>query len=138
MPDRPRGDGSTEYVTYLEQNGAGDEFRQNGEVLARFFDRDGRLKPDMKAKLQRDITTVLLPSKERALALDKAYLLLVRSQKFQQGRDLVLEGARNVHRQLSPGQRTGVEQKLSPPQAKRETPATPRRRTPPRVPETLT
>ena len=120
-------DGRTEYVTYLERNGAADEFRQNDEVARRFFRPDGSLKPDMRARLARDVSSVLLPSRERALALDKAYRELVEQQSYRFGREIVLDGARNVHRELSPGQRTGIEKKVSPPHVEREAPATPRR-----------
>jgi hypothetical protein len=107
VADRPVA-GGTEYVTYLERNGAGDEFRQNAEVQARFFDASGKLKPDMKEHLARDVTLLLTPSRERALALNKAYRLLAERQTFTQGREIVLDGARNVHRSLTELQKTGV------------------------------
>ena len=112
--DRSLASGSTEYVTYLERNGAGDEFRQNAEVLQRFFTSTGKLKPEMKARLQRDVSEVLLPSRERALALNKAYRLLVREQSFRLGRDIVLDGARNVHESVSEGQKTGIAEPVEP------------------------
>jgi hypothetical protein len=116
VPDRAvHGGSSTEYVTYLEQNGAGDEFRQNGEVQKRFFDAKGELLPEMKARVQRDVSVLLLPSKERALALDKAYRLLVKDQSFRLGREIVLDGAREVHQRLDEGQTTGIERPVEPP-----------------------
>lgn len=114
VPDRKLESGGTEYVSYLEHNGAGDEFRQNAEVIERFF-QDGKLRADMKARLERDVSAVLLPSPERALALDKAYRALVERQNFRLGRDIVLDGARNVHRLVDEGQRTGIEEPLAPP-----------------------
>jgi hypothetical protein len=113
VADRPV-PGGTEYVTYLEQNGAGDEFRQNAEVQARFFDADGKLKPGMKALLQRDVSQLLTPSRERALALDKAYRLLVERQTFTEGREIVLDGARNLHRTVTEGQKTGIREAVAP------------------------
>jgi hypothetical protein len=113
VADRPVA-GGTEYANYLEQNGAGDEFRQNAEVQARFFDASGKLKPEMKARLQRDVTSLLAPSRERALALNKAYRLLVERQTFDQGRDIVLDGARNVHRSVTEGQKTGITEPVAP------------------------
>jgi hypothetical protein len=112
--DRPVAGGS-EYVSYLEHNGAGDEFRQNSELIARFFDERGRLKAHMRARLQRDVSEVLMPSRERALALDKAYWLLVAQQNFRQGREIVLDGARNLHSSLSAEQPTGITTPLEPP-----------------------
>ena len=114
VPDRKLESGGTEYVSYLEHNGAGDEFRQNSEVIERFFE-GGQLRADMKARLARDISLVLLPSPERALALDKAYRALVERQNFRLGRDIVLDGAKNVHRLVDDGQRTGIEEPLPPP-----------------------
>jgi hypothetical protein len=106
--------GGTEYVTYLEQNRAGDEFRQNREVLRRFFDEGGNLRPDMRARLQRDVTELLMPSRERALALNKAYRLLVQRQSFREGREIVLDGAQNLHRSVEEGRKTGVELPIEP------------------------
>lgn len=117
VADRPiHGGSSTEYVTYLEVNGAGDEFRQNEEVRARFFDEQGKLIPSMKKKLREDVSVVLLPSPERALALDKAYRLLVLEQSFRLGREVVLSGARKVvHRSVEAEQKTGVVTAVEPP-----------------------
>jgi len=114
VPDRKLEAGSTEYVSYLEHNGAGDEFRQNSEVIERFFE-GGQMRADMKARLTRDVSLLLLPSPERALALDKAYRALVQRQNFRLGRDIVLDGAKNVHRLVDDGQRTGIEEPLPPP-----------------------
>lgn len=113
VADRKLPTGATEYVSYLENNGAGDEFRQNSEVIERFF-QDGKLRPDMQERLERDVTLVLLPSAERALALDKAYRALVGRQSFRLGRDIVIAGARNVHRLVEEGQRTGIAAPLPP------------------------
>ncbi len=115
VPDQPiHGGTSTEYVKYLEQNGAADEFRQNGEAFAKFFDSQGRLKPDMLRRLRRDISELIVPSRERALALNKAYRALVRTQRFSAGRDVVLGGAVEVHKSLPPGERTGVARPIAP------------------------
>jgi hypothetical protein len=114
VPDLPIHDGtSTEYVTYLEENGAADEFRQNDEAFAKFFDARGRLRPEMRQRLQRDISELLLPSGERAVALNRAYRALARTQRFTDGRDVVLGGARNVHRQVPIGEKTGVERPVT-------------------------
>jgi hypothetical protein len=92
-----------EILRYFERVGAGDEFRANAEILQRYFP-NGHLDA---AKVRRaapggpaDIREVLLPSRQRALALDKAYLQIVREQSFIHGRDAVLEPAQNVHDHL--------------------------------------
>jgi hypothetical protein len=109
VPDPPTHAGtSSEYVTYLEENGAADDFRQNDEAHARFFDARGQLRPEARARLQRDISELLLPSAARAEALNRAYRALVRAQGFAAGRDVVLGGVRNAYRQVPADQKTGV------------------------------
>ncbi|MEY2929632.1 MAG: hypothetical protein RL033_381 [Pseudomonadota bacterium] len=109
VPDPPAHAGtSSEYVTYLQENGAADDFRQNDEARSKFFDAQGHLRPELRARLQRDISELLLPSASRALALDGAYRALVRSQSFAAGRDVVLGGAKNAHRRVPAGEKTGV------------------------------
>lgn len=109
--DEPkRSDGRYEYTTYLQENGAGDELRENDEVLARFF-RDDRglvLRPDAVAALHDDIATLLMPSPERAMRLNKAYRVIVAEQSFVWGRDATITPALNVHKQVEAGQPTGV------------------------------
>jgi hypothetical protein len=108
-----RADGSYEYTRYLAENGAGDELRENGEVLARFFDDRGVLRQDVVARLHADISTLLLPSPERALDLDRAYRAIVDEQSFVKGRDPVLAPAANVHAHPPIGQPTGIEVAVS-------------------------
>jgi hypothetical protein len=103
-----RSDGNYVYTTYLRENGAGDEFRGNEEVLARFFDDQGRLKPEAASELHGDISRLLLPSPERALALNKAYREVVREQSYVRGRDAVITPATNVHQSVNEGQGTGI------------------------------
>lgn len=99
LRDAPQA-GSTEpeILRYFRRVGAGDEFRANQEILARFFP-GGKLDA-AKVRRARDLRELILPSRERALALDKAYMLIVREQSFVHGRDAVLAPAQNVHRQL--------------------------------------
>jgi hypothetical protein len=48
-----------------------------------------------------DLATILLPPRDTALALDKAYLLIVREQSFARGRDATIAPA-DAHRTLAP------------------------------------
>ncbi|MEW6765960.1 MAG: hypothetical protein AB1344_09265 [Pseudomonadota bacterium] len=106
--DEPiRSDDQPEYAYYLQQNGAGDEFRENDEVRAKFFDTDGALKADAVAQLRDDVT-YLFPSRERALALNKAYKVIVEEQSYIYGRDATVKPAANVHQSVEDGQPTGV------------------------------
>lgn len=109
-PEPLRSDGRHEYSLYLTLNGAGDEFRGNEEVAARFFGSDGQ--PDAQAlqRLHADVATLLLPSRERALRLNKAYRLIVREQGFVRGRDPSVAPVSTVHRELRNGLPTGVTQ----------------------------
>jgi len=100
-----------EFATYLERVGGGDEFRENTEMLARFFP-GGKLDHAAVARVaqggDQDIAWLLLPSRERALDLDRAYVALVRQQRFDRGRDAVLKPATHVHRTIE-NESTGLE-----------------------------
>lgn len=110
-----RSDGQPEYAHYLAQNGAGDEFRENAEVMARFFDGSGKPRADMLARLRNDVSVLLFPSRERALTLNKAYKLIVEEQSFAQGRDATVAPAQNVHRSIALGTPTGVREPVTGP-----------------------
>jgi hypothetical protein len=104
-----RRDGHPEYAYYLERNGAGDEFRGNDEVQAKFFNPDGSLKADALATLSGDVSYLLFPSVERALTLDKAYKVIVDEQSFKHGRDGHVAPVANAHQQVQSRQPTGID-----------------------------
>jgi hypothetical protein len=108
IPEPVRSDGKYEYTHYLQQNEAGDEFRANPEVLERFFDTSGQLKPDRIEALHQNIGTLLDPSRQRALMLDKVYKLIVEQQSYIYGRDATVTALEEVHREVRQGQPTGV------------------------------
>ena len=111
----PKGqDGRYEYTFYLEQNGAGDDLRDNAEVIERFFDGND-LRPAALARLHDDIAELLVPSPERALVLNKAYLTIVRAQSFVEGRDATVSPAVRVHRRVAPNEPTGVTEPVAAP-----------------------
>jgi hypothetical protein len=58
------------------------DFLTNTEVERKFFGPDGKLRRDMARILATDISVLAVPSPERALALDRAYLGLVKTQSF--------------------------------------------------------
>ncbi len=108
MADVPQqGHSQGEIATYLARVKGADPFRANEEMLARFFDSEGRLREqELQRTLpggDRDIAWLLLPSRERALKLDKAYRALVKTQTFNKGRDTVVAPARNVQRRIANG-----------------------------------
>jgi hypothetical protein len=107
MPDVPQlGHDAPEIFTYFMRVGGGDEFRANTEILDRFFPA-GVL--DQAAVMRaapggdRDITYLLMPSRERALLLDKAYRVVVMEQRFDLGRDAVITPPKNVHATITNG-----------------------------------
>lgn len=108
-----RQDGEPEYAFYLEQNGAGDEFRENDEIIARFFHADGTLKQDQLEQLREDIAILLEASPARAMMLNKAYRLIVQEQSFVQGRDATLVPSDNVHQYVEGGTATGVKEPVA-------------------------
>lgn len=127
-------DGEGEYAKYLSLNNAGDEFRGNEEVMQKFFkphwkenkkaiekelifqlENPGakttnsfKLKPDAMEKLKNDISYLIMPSKERALKLNKAYKVIVEEQSFIYGRDTNIKPSFNVHKEVNQSQTTGL------------------------------
>jgi hypothetical protein len=43
---------------------------------------------------------LIVPSRERAALLNKAYMALVKEQRFELGRDALIKPPRNVHAQI--------------------------------------
>ena len=115
LPEPRRRDGRYEYALYLEANHAGDELRENTEVLERFFDAQGQLRPAAIARLRADIGTLLMPSPARAIKLDRAYMAIVREQSFVRGRDAVLAPTSRVYSQAPVGERTAIAETIAPP-----------------------
>ncbi|WKE66551.1 hypothetical protein PVT67_04685 [Gallaecimonas kandeliae] len=108
VPEPRMADGRLEYRTYLAANdGWGDEFRGNLELRRRFLTATGRPDQEMLDKMSRDISLFLVPSKERALSLNKAYRALVEEQSFSKGRDPHVQPLENVHRDVAIGTATG-------------------------------
>jgi Tol biopolymer transport system component len=91
-----------EYAYYLMYAGAGDEFASNAEVRGAFFDENGTLKPEMAAALHEDLSLLLYPSSDRALALNKAYRQIVEEQRYNAGRTALLDGGGGVFATLTP------------------------------------
>lgn len=107
IPDVPQlGHKDPEIFTYLRRVGGGDEFRGNGEMLARFFPGGQLDEAEVRraaAGGDRDIRHLIVPTAARALLLNKAYRALVLEQRFDLGRDGLPTAARNVHEQIVNG-----------------------------------
>lgn len=119
IPGPKRTDGAYEYTTYLQAAGAGDELRENTEVIGRFFDARGATRPAELEKLRGDVAYLLLPSPERAVALDRGYRAIVEEQSFTKGRDAVLAPSKNVYDVVSVGSATGITKVLDHPRLAR-------------------
>ena len=84
-----------EFLTYMKRVGGGDEFRQNAEMLARWFNAEGKLN-EAKVKQANSVYELITPRPERALALNKAYQTIVKEQSYLFGRDATITEATNV------------------------------------------
>ncbi|MEW6989606.1 hypothetical protein AADZ91_02860 [Colwelliaceae bacterium 6441] len=99
MKDVPsKGQSEGEILQYLKVNGGGNEFRENDEMLSKWYGLDGLVNEE-KVK-SADVYELLMPSKKRALQLNKAYTQIVRSQSFIHGRDVNITPAKNVHKKI--------------------------------------
>ncbi|MGB1092571.1 MAG: hypothetical protein ACPGYX_10625, partial [Oceanobacter sp.] len=111
MADAPSKLGSdNEILEYFKIVGGGDEFRQNAEIHEKWFNGDGSVKEDEVRAA--DVYELITPSRERALALNKAYWTIVKDQDFYHGRDANLAPAVNVYEAVDetspvlPGEKT--------------------------------
>ena len=96
MPDAPSmGETQGEIATYLERAGGGGEFRSNPEMEARWF-KGGEL-DRAKVAAAKDVYELITPSRERALAMNKAYRVIVEDQDFIYGRDPTVTPPANVY-----------------------------------------
>jgi hypothetical protein len=98
----------------LREQGGGDDFRSNDEVRAKFFRSDGSLEPAPLQRLARDVSVLLLPSANRALALDRAYLGLVRVQRFERGRDVTPGAPPQLRIEVAQDAATGIALPIAP------------------------
>jgi hypothetical protein len=93
------GEQQGEYLTYLKRVGGGDEFRQNTEMLERWFNADGSVKEE-EIKALENVYDLIVPSLQRAMQLNKAYHQIVSEQSYIYGRDVNLTPAKNVYRDV--------------------------------------
>ncbi|MEQ8497579.1 MAG: hypothetical protein RLW42_25455, partial [Gammaproteobacteria bacterium] len=100
MPDAPTyGERKGEIATYLERVGGGGEFRSNPEMQARWFNADGSVNAAAVAAAK-DVYTLITPSRERALLLNKAYRTIVTEQDYLYGRDAFVTPPANVYEHI--------------------------------------
>ena len=135
ITDKLLKNGDTEYAQYLKVNNAGDEFRQNSEIMEKFFVKNWekdtvniqkdlleklenpdmyqkqywKVKKEQIKKLKKNITHLILPSPKRAMELNKAYKVIVNEQSYIYGRDAHIKPTLNVHKEVTQGQMTQLE-----------------------------
>jgi hypothetical protein len=103
MADVPNvGESNGEILTYLRRVGGGDEFRENPEMKRKWFNDDGSVKVEKVRNA--DVHELITPSRERALALNKAYRVIVREQSYIYGRDATVTPAENVYNTVDPAE----------------------------------
>ena len=101
MSDAPSVGGSEEEIlNYLKVVGGGNEFRENDEIIEKWFDGNGNV--DEAKVLAADVYELITPSPERALILNKAYMTIVQDQDFIYGRDASVTPAVNVYDSIDP------------------------------------
>ncbi|MCG8043031.1 MAG: hypothetical protein JAY72_16655, partial [Candidatus Thiodiazotropha endolucinida] len=101
MPDAPNVGGTEgEILNYLKIAGGGNEFRENPEIIEKWFNEDGSVNEEKVSAA--DVYELITPSAERALTLNKAYMVIVKDQDFIHGRDANVTPAVNVYRQVDP------------------------------------
>jgi hypothetical protein len=101
MEDAPSvGETEGEILNYLKIVGGGNEFRENDEIIEKWFNEDGGVNEERV--LAADVYELITPSPERALTLNKAYMAIVRDQDFIHGRDANVTPAKNVYETVDP------------------------------------
>lgn len=99
MKDAPNvGMTEGEFLNYMRAVGGGDEFRQNDEMIKKWFDNNHQ--PIAEKVKDKDVYTLITPSVERALDLNKAYMTIVKDQDFIHGRDANIKPATNVYKEV--------------------------------------
>ena len=85
-----------EYTGYLQQNHALNDFRNIGGDMSLPMDK------------QR-ILSLLWPTAENAILMNKAYRIIVQEQSYTRGRDAVVSPLADIHQQVEKGEKTGIE-----------------------------
>ncbi|UTW46453.1 hypothetical protein KFE80_06130 [bacterium SCSIO 12696] len=94
-----RGETKGEFLTYFERVGGGGEFRSNPEMQNRWFHKDGTVKTDSLLGAS-SIYDIIVPSRERALTLNKAYRVIVEDQDYIYGKDATVAPPENVYSEV--------------------------------------
>ena len=100
MVDVPnRGESDGEILTYFKRVGGASEFRAHNSVVDRYFD-NGEVN-ETKVKAAATVYDLITPTREEALAMSKAYKVLVESQDFIHGREGNGQPVQNVYSEVT-------------------------------------
>ncbi|BCN94196.1 hypothetical protein THMIRHAM_19810 [Thiomicrorhabdus immobilis] len=113
IPEPQYKNGTWQYTEYLLQNHSANEFRNNEEVIVKFFDEHGKLKQSQIEILHKDISHLLLPSAKRALELNKAYKVIVDEQSYVYGRDPHIKPITSSWDIVPINEKTGIESPIT-------------------------
>ena len=103
MQDAPSiAESDGEILNYLKRAGGGSEFRENPEMIDRWYHDNGSVKAEKIRNT--DVYSLISPSRERALKLNKAYTHIVRHQSYIHGRDATWVPAKNVFEEVKAGE----------------------------------
>jgi hypothetical protein len=92
-----------QFLTYFQRVGGGDEFRQNSEMLDRWFKVNGDVDLDKVARAE-SVYDLITPSSRRSLDLNKTYLTIVKEQSYIFGRAAPVTAAKNVLQRVDENQ----------------------------------
>lgn len=98
-----------EYTYYLLYTHSGSDLLANAELHDRFFSATDTPNPSRFAELHDDVSVALLPSPARAMALNKAYKVIVDDQSFEKGREPILGPATRMLKELGGADTTGID-----------------------------
>jgi hypothetical protein len=97
MSDVPsEGEKEGEFLLYLKRVAGGSEFRNNEEMQRRWFDGAGKVR-EAEVRSVPHLAALIVPSRERAMRLNKAYRCIVKDQDFIFGKDATWVPQQNVY-----------------------------------------
>lgn len=91
-----RGEKEGEFLLYLKRVAGGSEFRNNEEMQRRWFDGAGKVR-EAEVRSVPHLAALIVPSRERAMRLNKAYRCIVKDQDFIFGKDATWVPQQNVY-----------------------------------------
>jgi hypothetical protein len=108
LPEPRLTNGGYEYSEYLERS-KGSDYHDNPEIIDKFWDKQGKKIDTAFQELHSNIGLLLLPSRIRALELNRAAMILAQEQSYPMGREATLFPPPNALQVTQPLEPTGVQ-----------------------------